>query len=87
LQSIIQDIELLSHSLLSSSIDTTVGAMAGEVAAMQQEALRRSIQHEFESEEMRLQNDALKEFIRRVNAFSAGPKELYVLLIFSSMSN
>jgi hypothetical protein len=87
LQPIIQDIQLLSHSLLSSSIDTTVGAMAREAAAMQREALRMTIQHEFESEEMRLQNDALKELIRKVNAFSAGPKELYVLLIFSSMSN
>lgn len=87
LQPIIQDIELLSHSILSSSIDKTVGAMAREVAAMQQEALGMTIQHEFESEEMRLQNEALKEFIRKVNAFSAGPKELYVLLIFSSTSN
>lgn len=87
LQPIIQDIQLLSHSLLSSSIDTTVGAVAREVAAMQREALRMTIQHEFESKEMRLQNEALKELIRKVNAFSAGPKELYVLLIFSSMNN
>jgi hypothetical protein len=78
LQPIIQDIEALSHALLSSSIDITVGAMAREVAEIQQDASRRTIQHDFENEEMKLQNKALREFIHRLNTCSAARKELWV---------
>jgi hypothetical protein len=79
LQSMIRDIEVLSYSLLSSLIDTTVGAMAHAVAEMQQEVVKRNLQHEIESEEMKLRNEALKELIRKLNARSAGQKNLCVL--------
>ena len=76
LQPIIQDIEAFSQSLLLSSIDITVGAMARDVAAIQQEASRRTIQHEIESEEMELRKEALRGFIQKLNACSAAQKEL-----------
>lgn len=79
LQPKIRDIEALTHSILSSLIDTTVGTMTREVTAMKQEVFRRTIQHEIKSEEMEFRNEALQEFIRKLNATSAGRNNLYVL--------
>jgi hypothetical protein len=78
LHSIIQEIETLSHSLLSSLIDTTVAAMSHAVMAMQQDAFRRSIEHEIESDEMKRRNEELVGFIRELNAQSAWRKDRYV---------
>lgn len=78
LQPLIHGIEDLAHSLLSSSVDITVDAMALEVVEIQQEAFRRTIQYEVESEEMKLQNKALREFIQGLNECSAARKELWV---------
>jgi hypothetical protein len=71
LLSMIQDIETLVHSLHSSLIDKTVGAMTHTVVAMQQEHRKRAIQDELKNEEMKLRNEALVEFIRELNVQSA----------------
>lgn len=69
------DIEVLSRSLLSSLIDRTADAMARAAAEMQQEIFRRTIQYEIESEEIEQRNEALKEFIRKLNAQPALRKD------------
>lgn len=79
LQPKIRDIEALTHSILLSLIDTTVGTMTREVTAMKQEVFRRTIQHEIKSEEMKLRNEALQEFIQKLNAASTGRNNLFVL--------
>ncbi len=78
LHSIIQEIEALSHSLLSSLIDTAVVAMSHAVMAMQQDAFRRNIEREIESDEMKRRNEELVGFIRELNAQSAWRKDRYV---------
>jgi hypothetical protein len=78
LHPMIRDIEVLSYSLLSSSIDATVGAMTGAVVAMQKEVSKTTIRHEIESEEMKLRNEALEDLIRKINARSVGRKDLCV---------
>lgn len=64
----IQEIEALAHSQLASSIDGTVHSMARNVLAMQQEYCTRSIQHEMETEERKLQGSTRFELIRAINA-------------------
>jgi len=83
LRPIIRDIEVLSHSILSSVIDTTVGAMTRAVTAMKQDVFKLTIQHEIKSEEMKYQNEALKEFIRKLNARLAGRNNSSVVYIDS----
>jgi len=63
----IQDIETLVHSLHSSLIDKTVGALTHTVVAMQQEHRKRAIQDELKNEEMKLRNEVLVGFIRGLN--------------------
>lgn len=70
----IQIIEDLARSLLLSSIDATVRAMTHSVVAMQQEACRRSLQHEIDSEKTKLQNETLIALIRELNAQSVRRK-------------
>jgi hypothetical protein len=70
LRPMIQEIEALSHSLLSSLINTTVDTMARAVMAMQREVFKRTLRCEIENKEMKLQNEALKEFIQKLNARS-----------------
>lgn len=79
LRPMIQDIETLSHSLLSSIIDATARTVAHEVVAMQLEVFRKNLQHEIESGERKLQSEALEEFIRKLNTLSAGPRDWYVV--------
>ncbi|KAH9976971.1 hypothetical protein BJV77DRAFT_566984 [Russula vinacea] len=74
------DIEVLSRSLLSSLIDRTADAMARAAAEMQQEIFRRTIQYEIESEEIEQRNEALKEFIRKLNAQLALRKDPVVYI-------
>jgi hypothetical protein len=87
LRPMIQEIEILSHSLLSSKIDTTAGTMAREVVSIQHEVFRRNLQHEIESEERRLQSEALVAFIRTLNTLSAGRRDRYVVSNLSCRSD
>jgi len=79
LRPMIQEIETLSHSLLSSIIDATARTMAHVVVAMQLEVFRKNLQHEIESGERKLQSEALEEFIRKLNTLSAGRRDWYVV--------
>jgi hypothetical protein len=74
-RSAIQEIEGLAHAQLASAIDATVNAMTRNVLAMQQEYCTRTIQHEMESEERKLQNIARVELIRGVNAQSSEQRD------------
>jgi hypothetical protein len=79
LKPMIQDIEVLSYSLLSSLIGTTVNSMYRAVVAMQQEFRKTTLQDEIKSKVMKLRNKELREFIRKLNAQSVGRKDPYVL--------
>lgn len=87
LRPVIQEIEILSHSLLSSIIDTTAGTMARAVVAMQHEVFRRNLQYEIESGECRQQSEALVAFIRKLNTLSAGRRDWYVVSELSCRSD
>ncbi len=78
LQPMIQEIEILSCSILSSTIETTVGTMARVVVAMQHEVFNRTLQNEIENEERRARSEALVMFIRKLNALLAGRSDWYV---------
>lgn len=71
LLSIVQRIEIIAHSQLSSLINETVESMTHEMAAMQKGHFRSAIQDELRIEEMKLQNEARVELIRELNAQSA----------------
>jgi len=71
LLSVIQEIEALAHSLLSSLIDKTIGNMTHEMVAMQQEHCRRVIRDQLKSEATKRQNESLVELIHVLNAQSA----------------
>lgn len=79
LQPMIQELEILFLSLLSSIIDTTAGTMAHAVVAKQLEILQRKLQDQIESEERRLQAEELVVFIRKLNTLSAGRRDWYVV--------
>jgi hypothetical protein len=79
LRPMIQEIEILSHSLLSSIIDTIAGTMSREVVAMQHEGFRRNLQYEVESGERKQQSEALVAFIRKLNTLSTGRRDWYVV--------
>jgi hypothetical protein len=88
LRPMIQEIEILSHSLLSSIIDTTAGTMAREVVAMRHEVFRKNSQHEIENGERKLQSEALVAFIRKLNTIlSVGRKDWYVVSDLSCRSD
>ncbi|KAI0250860.1 hypothetical protein BJV78DRAFT_1282923 [Lactifluus subvellereus] len=80
LRPMIQEVEGLAQNQLASLIDATVKSMTRAVSAMQQEHCRRSIQHEVESEERKLLNNALMEFIQQINTQSAGQRDSVVYL-------
>ena len=67
----IQEIEALTHSIVSSLIDKTVGNMTEEMVATQQEHCRRAINAQLKSEATKRRNESLVEFIRALNAQSA----------------
>jgi hypothetical protein len=71
LRSVIQEIEALAHSLLSSLIDKTIGNMTHEILAMQQEHCRRAIRDQLKSEATKRQNELLVNLIHVLNAQSA----------------
>ena len=79
LRPMIQEIEILSHSILSSIIDTTAGTMARVVVAMQHEIFKRSLQYEIESREWKQRSETLLALIRKLNTLSAGRGDWYVI--------
>jgi hypothetical protein len=74
LQSAIQEVETLAHTSLSSSIDAMVKTMTHAVLHKQQDSGEKEIQREVQTKEERALSDALINFIRDVNAKSAGRK-------------
>ena len=68
----IEDVEALAHDQLSALINKTVKKMTPAVLKIQQEQCEKSLKHQIESEERSLLSDALREFIRDINAQSAG---------------
>lgn len=72
---IMQDVETIAHSLLSSLIDETVESMTHKMAVTQQEHYNRAIQDKFRIEELELRNKLLVEFIQGLNAQSAGHQD------------
>jgi hypothetical protein len=87
LRPMIEEMEILSHFLLSSIIDTTVGTMARVVVTMQREVFSRNLRHEIENGERRLQSEALVEFIRNLNTLPAGRRDWYVVSDLSCRSD
>lgn len=79
LQPMIQELESLFYSLLSSIIDTTSDTMARAVVARQLENFETNLQHQIESRERRLQAEELIVFIKKLNILSAGRRDWYVV--------
>ncbi|KAI9453845.1 hypothetical protein BJY52DRAFT_1225384 [Lactarius psammicola] len=75
LQPAIQEAETLAHTSLSSSIDATVKTMTHAVLNMQQDICKKEIQKDGQTKEARALSDALIDFIRDLNAKSAGRKK------------
>ena len=74
LQPAIQEAETLAHTSLSSAIDATVKPMTHAVLQMQQDSCKREIQKDVQMKEERALSNALVDFIRDLNAKSAGRK-------------
>jgi hypothetical protein len=72
---VIEQLEHLAHSQLASSIDETVKLMTNAMLKMQQDCCEASIQFELKSKEKKMLSTALIEFIRDINAMSAGRRE------------
>lgn len=70
----VQDAKALAHKELSRSIDTVVNTMTHAVLAMQQDNCKMAVQVEIDNEERKALNDALVEFIRKINKMSAGQR-------------
>ena len=68
----IQEAETLAYPSLSSSIDDTVTKMTHAVLHMQQDSCKKAIQKEIRTEEARALKGVLVDFIRDLNAKSAG---------------
>ena len=75
LRSTMEELEVLAHEQLASSIDATVEIMARAVLRMQQDLCERSIQHEVESEERKSRSNALVKFIQDINSQSVGRRD------------
>ncbi|KAI0250874.1 hypothetical protein BJV78DRAFT_526274 [Lactifluus subvellereus] len=80
LKSAIQEASVLAHTRLSSSIDTVVKKMTPAILRMQQDHCKKAVQREIESEQRKVLGDALVEFIREINANSAGQRDSVVYL-------
>lgn len=74
LQPAIQDAEALAHTSLSSAIDATVMPLTHSVLRMQQDSCKREIQKDVQMKEASALRNALVDFIRDLNAKSAGRK-------------
>ena len=71
----ILEAEALAHTSLSSSIDDTVTKMTHAVLHMQQDSCKKAVQKEIRTEEARALKGVLVDFIRDLNAKSAGRKK------------
>ncbi|KAF8262188.1 hypothetical protein EI94DRAFT_720874 [Lactarius quietus] len=80
INSAIDEAETLAHTFLSSSIDTTVKKMTHDVLYMQQDSCEKEIKKETQTKEARVLSDALVEFIRDLNAKSAGRRNSVLYL-------
>ena len=69
-----QEVMVVAHTQLSSSIDATVNKMAHAVLRMQQEECKNRVQREIETERRKELSGALVNFIRDVNENSIGRK-------------
>jgi len=74
LQPAIQEAETLAHTSLSSSIDHMVKKMTHAVLHMQQDSCKKEIQKEIQTKAAGALSKALVNFIRDLNAKSAGRK-------------
>jgi hypothetical protein len=72
LEAPIQVVVDLACGQLSSSIDTAVRKMSHAVLRMQQEEYTRFMQHKIKTEERKVLDDILVDFIRVINKVSAG---------------
>ena len=71
----IEELEVLAHEQLASSIDYTAKTMARAFLKMQQDLCKRNIQHEAESKERKSRSNALVKFIQDVNSQSVGRRD------------
>jgi hypothetical protein len=72
LEAPIQEVVDLACGQLSSSIDTAVRKMSRAVLRMQQEECTRLMQHKIKTEERKVLDDILVDFIQVINKVSAG---------------
>jgi hypothetical protein len=72
MQTVIEQVDDLVYEQLGSSIDKIIKTMTPVVLDMQQQRCWRSMQDEVESQERNLLKGVLTEFIRDINAHSAG---------------
>ena len=75
LQPAIQEAETLAHTSLSSAIDAVVKQLTHAVLRMQQDSCIKEIEKAVQMEESRVLSDALVDFIRDINAKSAGRRD------------
>jgi CHASE3 domain sensor protein len=71
----IQEAETFAHTSLLSSIADTVKKMTHAVLHMQQDSCKKEIQKKVQTNEARVMSGALVNFIRDLNAKSAGRKD------------
>ena len=67
-----QEAVTLSDTQLASSVNATVNKLTHAVLRMQQEECKKNIQHEIETEQRKVLDGALADFIRDVNKNSVG---------------
>ncbi|KAI9460720.1 hypothetical protein F5148DRAFT_255942 [Russula earlei] len=80
LRPVIEEVEALAHTQLTSSIDAVVKAMVHAVLATHQVYRERSVQHEIESEERTSCAKLLVEFIQDINSLAAGRHDSVVYI-------
>jgi hypothetical protein len=82
MRTVIECVENLMYEQIRYSIDKAVEAMTPVVLDMQKKRCREAMRHKIESEEKRLLNGALTEFIRDINALSVGRRDSCVFSPF-----
>jgi hypothetical protein len=76
LRPVIEEVLDIAFAQLNASIDTVVKTMVRAVSTMQQDHCERAIQHETETEERKLRNKVLIQFIQDINAQALGRQDL-----------
>jgi hypothetical protein len=87
MRNVIEQVENLVYEQLDYSIEKAVEAMTRVVLDMQKKQCRKSMQQKIESEKKELLKDALTEFIRDINALSAGRRDSCVFSPFQVFKN